>query len=122
MSTTETLSYFESRMQQLGITPDINQVTIWQNKDGADQLLPVPIFKPHEKGIEITPYTLRHTKIRVEKDGSKWKKDWSIIRHERPIQTKKELQIRIQHGRFTLYTYKIEGFPRFRRRYSILKF
>lgn len=85
---TETISYFDQRMQQLGITPEINQVEILRNKDGVNQLVPEPIFTPHEKGIEIKVYTLDHTTIRVEKDNSRWKKDWSIIRHEKPLVSK----------------------------------
>lgn len=90
MSTpTETApSYFEKRMSQLGITDEINEVTIWQNVEGKNELVPVKVFRPHEKGIEIIAYTLRHTTIRVEKDGSRWKKDWSIIRHEKPLTNK----------------------------------
>jgi hypothetical protein len=83
-----TNTYFEKRMSELGITPEINQVTILKNVEGKDELVPVPIFRPHEKGIEIIAYTLKHTTIRVEKDNSRWKKDWSIIRHERPITNK----------------------------------
>jgi hypothetical protein len=89
MSTpTETTTYFEKRMQELGITEEMNQITIWQNKDNKNQLVPVPIFRPHEKGIEIITYSIDHRTIRIEKEGSRWKKDWSIIRHEKPIQTK----------------------------------
>jgi hypothetical protein len=79
-----TQSYFEKRMSELGITPELNQVTIWRNVEGKNELVPEPIFRPHEKGIEIIAYTLKHSTIRVEKDNSRWKKDWSIIRHETP--------------------------------------
>jgi hypothetical protein len=90
-------SYFDKRMQELGITPEINQVALWKNVEGKSQLVPVPIFRPHEKGIEIVPYYLDRRTIRIDsisidenghQKGSKWKKDWSIIRHEKPIQTK----------------------------------
>jgi hypothetical protein len=46
---------------------------------------PVPIFKRHDKGIEIIVYTLHREMIMVEREGSRYKKEWSIIRLEKPI-------------------------------------
>jgi hypothetical protein len=86
--TETTQSYYEKRMAQLGITPELNQVTILRNVDGKNEFVPEPIFRPHEKGIEIIVYTLKHTTIRVEKNGGRWKTDWAIIRHERPLTNK----------------------------------
>lgn len=80
-------SYFEKRMAELGITAELNQVLLWQYnmETRQDELLPLPVFKEHIKGIEIIPYTLNRHSIRIEKESSKIKKDWSIIRYEKPI-------------------------------------
>ena len=80
-------SYFATRMAQLGITPEHNLVQLLQYDMATTEniLKPIPVFKPHPKGIEITPYTLGRTHIRIEKEGSRMKKDWSIIRLEKPI-------------------------------------
>lgn len=78
-------SYYEKRMTELGITQSFNQVKLLENVDGKNELIPRNVFKPHPRGIEIIPYTLRRTNIRIEKEGSKIKKDWSIIRLETPI-------------------------------------
>jgi hypothetical protein len=83
----EAASYFERRLSKLGITAPLNQVKLWRfNGDtNSNELTPVPVFKEHSKGIEIVPYTITRNSIRIEKDGSKIKKDWSIIRLEKPI-------------------------------------
>ena len=80
-------SYFETRLAALGITAQLNQVQLWRyNPDTRqNELQPVSVFKEHPKGIEITPYTLGRSTIRIEKEGSKIKKDWSIIRLQHPI-------------------------------------
>lgn len=79
-------SYFERRLSALGITAQLNQVQLWRNNiaTGQNELQPVPVFREHIKGIEIVPYTLQRSTIRIEKEGSKIKKDWSIIRLEQP--------------------------------------
>lgn len=84
------MSYFEQRMQKLGITPELNKVMLLQcvkQKDGTykNELVASPVFKQHEKGIEIPVYNLKRETIRVDKEGSRYKKDWSIIRLEKPI-------------------------------------
>lgn len=84
------MSYFDDRMKRLGITPDINQVMLLRSvkqKDGQynNELVPVPVFKQHDKGIEIPVYNLQRESIRIETDGSRYKKEWSIIRLEKPI-------------------------------------
>jgi hypothetical protein len=83
--TTAPPTYFEQRMTALGITADINQVELLHNEDGKNVLKPVQVFREHERGIEIIPYTIDRTTIRIEKEGSRIKKDWSIIRLEHPI-------------------------------------
>lgn len=86
-NTSENFSYFEKRMKELGITPEVNQVELWQSKpDGpGNVLVQQPIFRPHEKGIIIVPYSLERNHIRIQKEGSKQKESWSIIRLEKPI-------------------------------------
>lgn len=79
-------AYFQRRMDQLGITPENNQVKLWRNEmNEGSALVPMPVFLEHPKGIEIIPYTLGRSRIRIQKDGSRWKKDWSIVRYEKPI-------------------------------------
>lgn len=84
-------SYFHIRMEMLGITPEWNQVNLLQFDSTTNEnvLKPMPIFKEHEKGIEIMVYSLDRLPIMIEKEGSKWKKNWSIIRLEKPINTTK---------------------------------
>jgi hypothetical protein len=80
-------SYFQRRMDQLGITEETNRVELWRYEAGKGNVLePMPVFQEHPKGIEIIPYTLGRQRIRIEKDNSRWKKDWSIVRHEKPIE------------------------------------
>lgn len=95
-------SYLEQRLDLLGITPELNQVKLWfTNTEGPyphkEELMPVPIFKHHNKGIEIIVYTLdrllpKYDNTSIDENGkltgSKIKKDWSIIRLEHPITTK----------------------------------
>jgi hypothetical protein len=96
------MTYFQERLQKLGITDDDNKVLLWQNKttpppdDGVvrsiaeyeelnRELKPVPVFRQHDRGIEIVPYTIGRSTIRIEKEGSRQKKNWSILRLENPI-------------------------------------
>jgi hypothetical protein len=91
MSTeTNTTSYFDRRMSQLGITPEINQVELYKfiGLEEGTQLTPVPIFRPHEKGIEIIAYKLNRRQPDYTPENSRWKKHWSIIRHEKPMTNK----------------------------------
>ncbi len=81
-------SYYQQRLQLLGITEEINKIALWKSDtvENKNVLKEEPIFRKHEKGIEIIVYTLERLTVRVEKDGSRYKKDWSIIRLEHPIQ------------------------------------
>lgn len=84
------LSYFDQRMQQLGITPEINKIALWKNVKVSDtehreELQEEPIFKQVPEGIEILVYTLDRFTIRIEKNNSKQKKDFSIVRLEKPM-------------------------------------
>jgi hypothetical protein len=96
MSTTteNSISYFDQRMNQLGITQELNQVNLWRSEtikkdDGGQQienvLKPVPVFSLHPQGIKILVYSLRRSTIRIQKEGSNQKEDWSIIRLEKPL-------------------------------------
>lgn len=84
------MSYFSDRMQKLGITEEVNRVKLLksvkqENKIYENELVYVPVFKEVEKGIEIPVYNLKRETIRIEKEGSRYKKDWSITRLENPI-------------------------------------
>ncbi|HRH60311.1 MAG TPA: hypothetical protein PL045_07060, partial [Chitinophagaceae bacterium] len=80
-------TYFHERLAKLGITEAENKIMLWRYDAEAKQnvLKEETIFKPHEKGIEIIVYTLQRENIRIEKDGSRYKKNWSIIRLENPL-------------------------------------
>lgn len=73
--------FFQDRMDLLGITNDINQVDILTNSGMVKQ----PIFRPHEKGIEIMVFTLNRTFLNYVPENARWKKRWSIVRLEHPI-------------------------------------
>ncbi|MGN6416157.1 MAG: primase-helicase family protein [Pseudobacter sp.] len=79
--------YFEQRMAALGITPEINKIEIMQSdpKGPGNILVPLPIFSACETGIRILAYSIDRTTIRIDVEGSRYKKDWSIIRLEKPI-------------------------------------
>ena len=86
------MSYFQERLQLLGITEEDNQIKLLQydSEAAANVLKPVPIFREHKKGIEIIVYTIHRELIRIEKDGAgrkdgtKMKDHWSIVRLETP--------------------------------------
>jgi len=81
------MSYYTDRLSKLNITDEINQVLVWRNnaQSNRTELQPVKIFREHDKGIEIIVYTITRELIRIEKDGSRMKRDWSIIRLEKPF-------------------------------------
>jgi hypothetical protein len=87
MAPTEEKSYFHARMQELGVTDQNNVIAIQKNdvKTGETVNVNTPIFTKHDKGIEILVYTLNRTTIRISKEGSRYKKDWTIVRLEKPI-------------------------------------
>jgi hypothetical protein len=80
--------YFSDRMQLLGITTENNVIEI-QATDPKKPMETIqvnqPIFRPHERGIEIMVYSLQRTFINYVPEGARWKKRWSIIRLEHPI-------------------------------------
>lgn len=84
----EELTYFESRMQQLGVTAELNRIKILQYsaEKKQNELVEHPIFKESDKGIEIFVYTLDRELIPYNKEGSRWKnKYYSITRLKEPI-------------------------------------
>ena len=82
-------SYFQQRMDLLGITPKNNSIKLWENKnennEHKDVLIERPIFRELPEGIEIPVYTLDRQTIRIQKSGSQTKKNFSIVRLEKPI-------------------------------------
>lgn len=80
-------SYFQQRMDLLGITPEHNSIDLWafDAAQNDNVLKPRPIFTQHDKGIEMLVYNLGRKPIRIEKPGSKQKKDYTLIRYETPI-------------------------------------
>ncbi len=94
-----TLSYFDKRMQSLGITPEINKIGLHQTdlKTGKPIIVDVPIFSSVPEGIKINVYTIDRYQIRTEPklttnqdtgqiriNEGRWKKDFCIIRLENP--------------------------------------
>lgn len=80
-------NYYTSRLQQLGITEDFNKVGLlrYDTEAKGNVIKDEQIFRKHDKGIEIIVYNLQRETFRIEKDGSRMKKDWSIVRLEKPI-------------------------------------
>lgn len=82
------VSYFDARMQLLGITPEMNKIAIHQTElqnPSKDILVDLPIFKEVEEGIRILVYTLDRLTIRIEKNGSRMKDDFALTRLKNPI-------------------------------------
>jgi hypothetical protein len=89
--------YFQSRMQLLGITAENNkigikhtsatEVEIDANGVGTHKItiIDVPIFRPHERGIEIMVYNLERNFLSYTPENARHKKRWSIIRLEHPF-------------------------------------
>ncbi len=80
-------SYYDQRMHKLGITPENNKISLtkYDSDSGQNVLKEEPVFRPHEKGIEIIVCDLDRTQPTYTKEGSRWKKNWSIIRLQNPI-------------------------------------
>jgi hypothetical protein len=89
--------YFQDRMQQLGITTDNNKIGIKHtsateverdaNGVGTHKItiIDVPIFRPHDRGIEIMVYNLERNFLSYTPENARHKKRWSIIRLEHPF-------------------------------------
>ncbi|SKD10078.1 hypothetical protein SAMN05660461_5978 [Chitinophaga ginsengisegetis] len=82
----EELSYYQARMEQLGVTEELNTIELWQNVNNENVLEPFPIFRETERGIEILVYGIDRMKIPYAKEGSRWKKnDFCIVRLKEPV-------------------------------------
>lgn len=80
-------SYYQDRLELYGITEQLNSVDIRQTdlKTGESILTPIPLFKEHPEGIEITPVSIDRLPTNYAKEGSRWKKNtYSIIRLSEP--------------------------------------
>lgn len=94
--------YFEKRMQLLGVTSENNAVSLlkYDPKKSDNVLTQVPIFSKHPDGIKIIVYTIDRIQITYsdkevhikenghekQTGGSRWKKEFAIIRLENPIE------------------------------------
>ena len=82
-------SYFQQRMDLLGVTSKNNSIELWENvnesNEHKDVLIARPIFRELPEGIEIIVYTLDRQTIRIQKNGSRIKKNFSIVRLENPV-------------------------------------
>jgi hypothetical protein len=96
---TETISYFDKRMQLLGITPELNKIGLEKNnaEKNIKEIVDLPIFSPVPEGIRILVYTLDRYTINIKGkeiidqktgfgkiEGNRWKKEFAIIRLEKP--------------------------------------
>lgn len=86
-------TYYQQRMQALGVNDANNVIKIWQSTrfgeegNGENILKPLPIFRESEKGIDIIVYTLDRNLINYNKEGKRWKDHYCITRLEVPIKT-----------------------------------
>lgn len=87
IESTEERSYFAKRMQDLGITPEINKVALMgYNADTREnELQEESVFTEIEKGIRILVYTLTRSKITIQKPNSNIKDYFSMTRLKEPI-------------------------------------
>lgn len=91
----DTRSFFEQRMQPLGLTEDNNVIEIWNNEtiEGkhTNVLKPYPIFTATEKGIEILVYSLSRHRQFYKAKGSNTAKPYTVTRLQQPLVTKSGL-------------------------------
>lgn len=89
MISEEVQDYFDLRMSELGVTAENNCIDIleYDAESKENKLMPVQIFKPVERGIEIMVYTLDRLLIPFAKEGSRWKnKNYSLLRLLHPLE------------------------------------
>lgn len=94
-------TYFQQRMELLGITPEVNKVRLWKTEAGQVDpvLVDVPVFKEVDMGIEIIVYSLDRHRITYKNDSSRFKNGFSIIRLKDPIlKDGREMKYRIPKG------------------------
>lgn len=80
-------TYIESRLEGLGITEELNKIKLlkYDAASESNTLVEYPIFRSHEKGIEIIVYNLKREQPTYKGETSRYKKHWSIIRLEKPL-------------------------------------
>lgn len=81
-------SYFDERMDLLGISAEQNRINVWQynTETKINELAPVPVFKESDKGIDIFVTTIDRELITYNREGSRWKnKPYCITRLQEPI-------------------------------------
>ncbi len=85
------LSYFDQRMQLLGITAEHNRINVlrYNSETKENELQAAEVFKADDKGIRIYVYTLDRTQIRIERNGNRWKDGFYITRLQKPYHDKK---------------------------------
>lgn len=84
-------SYFEKRMQLLGVSAAANRIKVWQynSESKTNELQEVPIFRESEKGIDIIVCSIDRELINFSKEGSRWKnKLYCLTRLQNPIVSK----------------------------------
>lgn len=98
-------SYFQQRMDLLGITPEVNKIKLWQNDvnnhSNTDPIeVEQDVFREVELGIEIIVYSLDRRRITYKADTSRWKNGFSLLRYEKPPLDKngREIKYRIPKG------------------------
>lgn len=101
-STEKAKTYFQRRMDLLGITPEVNNIKLWQQVNGKldPELVDVPVFREVEAGIEIIVYSLDRHRVTFKNDQSRFKNGFSLLRYENPPldKTGKEIKYRIPKG------------------------
>lgn len=91
------LSYFQKRMELLGITQADNKVSLWQTdmqNAGKNKLVDVPVFTEGKKypGIDIYVYTLDRHQVTYKSETSRWSQNYCITRLKEP-RVNKDLSI-----------------------------
>lgn len=82
------ISYFQKRMNDIGVTADMNVIDLWNyDKDKKDNVLVShTVFEETKDGIFIRVYGLDRMPVNYAKQGSRWKRNaYGIIRLETPI-------------------------------------
>lgn len=83
-----TLTYFDQRMQLLGVTPELNTIDLlYYDADAKENKLKAhTIFSEVPEGIFIRVYSIDRMPKNYAKEGSRWKRNaYGITRLEKPI-------------------------------------
>lgn len=97
----EAPSYFQQRMDLLGITEEQNSIGIWQSEGTKNVIKQIPVFTESTRGIDILVYTLDRSIIKAERDrdkkaGTTWKDAYKLTRLKTPA-IKKDGSIQKYH-------------------------